>query len=56
MEWALQLLEMVYTVYGNPKMPEQPRTAGTALFLRLESHANTIMRRFYSRINNPSND
>ena len=30
-------------VYGKPGMPEQPGSAGTALFLRLESHANTIM-------------
>ena len=30
-------------VYGKPGTLEQPGSAGTALFLRLESCANTIM-------------
>jgi len=30
-------------VYGKPGTPEQPGSAGTTLFLRLESRASTIM-------------
>ena len=29
--------------YGKPGMPEQPGSAGTVLFLRLESCASTSM-------------
>ena len=39
----LNKTELESRVYGKPGTPEQPGSAGTALFLRLESRANTIM-------------
>ena len=41
--WDQNDLMYCQGVYGKPGTQEQPGSAGTALFLRLESRANTIM-------------
>ena len=40
---AFMVVDYCGRVYGKPGMPEQPGSAETALFLQLESRANTIM-------------